>query len=293
VLFGLPLLFGGYLAALPFIDKKGSSRGRRIFLLSPFALVLVVIVGLTALSYRDDMTSDSFHAARELADKRAARALELAADGVPPAGPLAMLAADPQTRGPELFDKHCAVCHKLNDHGPEPGKETAPDLTGFGTARWAAAVMVDPDADSLFGKTAFKEMMPSMTKPPKDPEAAEYFTAMNKADLDAVAEFLAAEARGEKTKGHAGEKLTKDRCTSCHRLDGKTDDDTSLAPELRGWGSLAWIEAQIANPGSGKTYPPGVMDEELKGHMPAYQDQLSPLEVEMLAQWLYEQARGE
>jgi ubiquinol-cytochrome c reductase cytochrome b subunit len=291
VIAGVPAIFGGYLAALPFIDKH-DKMSKRWLVLSPMLIGVLGVAALTFVSMRRDAGNPEFAKARELADQRAARAIELAADGVPPAGPLAMLALDPQTRGPELFDKHCAVCHRLNEHAPEEGKETAPDLTGFGTKAWVLAVLDNPDSDKLFGKTAFKEMMPSYTRPPKDPEEAEYFTPMKKSEQDDVAAWLVAEASGTATTGMAGEKLSKQRCTSCHRLDGVTDDSDSLAPELRGWGSLAWIRLQIANPGNGKTYPAHVMDKDLEGHMPAYGEDMTPAEINLLARWTYEQATG-
>ena len=56
--------------------------------------------------------------------------------------------------------------------------------------------------------------------------------------------------QGKNGKGMKGEELITDRCTSCHRLDGETDDEDSVAPELRGWASIKWIELQIRNPGN-------------------------------------------
>jgi ubiquinol-cytochrome c reductase cytochrome b subunit len=94
------------------------------------------------------------------------------------------------------------------------------------------------------------------------------------------------------TSGMPDEKIVSQRCTTCHRLDGKTDDDDSLAPELRGWASPAWIEAQIENPGSGKTYPKGAMAEDLKGHMPAFAEKISPADRKILTAWVVEHAQA-
>ena len=290
---GIPLVAGGYLVLLPFIDRKpGSSLGARLVWLMPLVLGLAGTAALTVISMRTDAADSDYQKARTLAEKRAARALELARGGVPPAGPLAMLAADPETRGPELFDKHCASCHTLGEHKPADGKVTAPDLTGYGTEKWVLALLDNPDAPAFFGKTPFAGMMPSVTRPPKDPDAAQFFTKMKAEDMKAIAAFLVSEAQGKSKKGMPGEKLVRERCTSCHRLDGKTDDPESLAPELRGWASVRWIEEQIKNPGSGKTYPPGAMAKDLKGHMPAFQDELEAQEISLLSRWLYEQATG-
>ena len=55
---------------------------------------------------------------------------------------------------------------------------------------------------------------------------------------------------------------------------------------------MEWIRLQIENPGNGKTYPPGVMDPDFEGHMPAYEDDMSPTEIALLAEWVYTQATG-
>jgi ubiquinol-cytochrome c reductase cytochrome b subunit len=285
---GIPLVLGGYLVALPFLDRGPSKRARhRLALLAPLGVILAGAAGLTWMSMSSDRADNSFVAARAKAEERATRAAQLAANGVPPDGPLAMLAADPDTRGPELFARHCAGCHRLGEMGPSPEKAAAPDLTGWGSRAWVGALLDDPDAAHLFGKTPFKGMMDSFTRPPKDPALAEGFKPLAANESDAIAAFLEGQARGEDGKGSAGEKLVKAKCTGCHRLDGQDPlDPESLAPELRGWASLAWIRAQIANPGSGKTYPPGAIADKLEGHMPAFEKELEPAEIDLLARWL-------
>ncbi|HVK65301.1 MAG TPA: cytochrome b6, partial [Polyangium sp.] len=69
-----------------------------------------------------------------------------------------------------------------------------------------------------------------------------------------------------------------------------TDDEDSLAPELRGWASVPWILAQIDDPGSGATYPKGAMDPKLEGHMPAFKEKLSEKDRALLAKFVQEQA---
>jgi ubiquinol-cytochrome c reductase cytochrome b subunit len=291
---GIPAVLGLYLVLLPFIDKKADSGlAARLPVLAPLVLIALGSGGLIVKSLVADATDGKFVAARAVASQRAARAAALFKEGVPPEGPLAMLRDDPETRGEELFGKQCASCHKLGEIGPPKEKQTAPDLTGFGTKAWVLAVLDDPDADHLFGKTPFRETMPSMTKPPADPEAAKVFTPMSAADQGAIAEFLEAQARGEQGAAMPGEALVKRRCTSCHRLDGKTDDDDSAAPELRGWASLAWIEAQITNPGSGKAYPKAAMAKDLAGHMPAFEEKLPERDRKILASWVHRHSRAE
>jgi len=286
----LPGLVVGYLVALPLLDKK-ADRGpmKRLPLLVPVAIFGIVAGVLTMASIRRDAGDAELAKAVAKAQKHADTANKLAKEGVPPEGALAMVRNNPETRRAALFEQHCASCHRMGDLGPPKGKDTAPDLTGFGTKAWAKRVMEEPDHDVMFGKTPFKGEMLSVTKPPSDPEAAKNFTPVNAADLDAMAEFLAAEAHGL-GKGLPGEKLVKQRFTGCHRLDGQTDSDDSLAPELRGWASLAWTEAQIEDPGSGKTYPKGAMDPKLEGHMPAFGDKLSAADRKLLARFVGEQS---
>lgn len=289
---GLPLFIGGYLVVLPFLERRSDRSIRaRLGLLAPLAVMALVAAGLTIKSLRADANDETFQRARNVATARASRAIELFKAGVPPEGPLAMMSRDPETRGPELFATHCASCHRLGDLAAPDGKLTAPDLTGFGSKAWVLRVLEKPDADDMFGKTPFQGMMPSMVHPPADPEAAKLFSPMTPADQTAVADFLTAQARGEKGEGMPGEKIVRQRCTSCHRLDGKTDDEDSLAPELRGWASLAWIEAQIAHPASGKTYPPGAKaGGEVKGFMPGFEETISAADRKLLSVWLVAQA---
>jgi ubiquinol-cytochrome c reductase cytochrome b subunit len=287
---GVPVVLGGYLVALPFLDKKPSRALRgRLGILAPLFLMGLGAVGLTLVSMRNDAADTAFQKARALASERSERAIALFKKGVPPEGPLAMLRKDPDTRGPELFAANCASCHKLGDLAPPEGKATAPDLSGYGTKAWALAVLDNPDGDHLFGKTAFKGNMPSVVRPPADPEQAKLFAPMSEADRNSIAAFLEAQAKGQRGEGMPGEKLVKQRCTGCHRLDGKMDEsgsEDSLAPELRGWASAAWIEAQITDPGSGKAYPKGAMGNDLKGHMPAFGDKLEASDRTLLAAWL-------
>lgn len=283
----LPGLVMGYLFALPLFDKK-ADRGvmKRLPLLVPVGLFGIVAGVLTFASMRKDASDPEFGKAVAKAEAAAEKARMIAKEGVPPEGALAMMRNHPEVRRVALFEQNCASCHRMGELGPPKDKDTAPDLTRFGTKAWAKRVLEEPDHDLMFGKTAFKGEMLSVTKPPADPEAAKNFTAMAAADVDAIADFLAAQAQGQKGTGMPGEKLVKQRCTSCHRLDGETDDKDSLAPELRGWASTAWIRDQIDDPGSGKTYPPKAMDPALEGHMPAFKEKLSDADRKLLASFV-------
>jgi len=101
-----------------------------------------------------------------------------------------------------------------------------------------------------------------------------------------------------------GEKIVKERCTGCHKFGGEGDDEGSeKAPELARYGSVAWIAAQIRDPSSSATYrehgaghdkvfiEEGGKKKELQ-YMPAFADELSAADIDVLARWTRAKARG-
>ena len=250
------------------------------------------VVLLTFLSMRADKHDVPFQKAREQASLRADHAIELAKKGVPPDGPLAMLRRDPETRGTALFQEHCASCHRLGDMGPAPEKTTAPSLDGWGTPEWAASMLENPDALDRFGHTSYKGDMLSVVKPP--PDAKKNWKPMAENDRKLIVAFLGAEGAEVKDAQHdaAGAKLIGQRCTSCHLFRGQTDDDDSHGPELVGWGSTAWMHAQIANPSTNTTYRKYAFDPDNKGHMPRFDEKLEADDITLLATWVRKKARA-
>jgi ubiquinol-cytochrome c reductase cytochrome b subunit len=276
----LPLVVGLYFFALPLIDK-----GRRATLVPLFAIFL----GSAALTWRavaDDARDPAFQRAQKKAVARAEVAVRIAREGVPPEGPLAMLARAPEVRGPELFDKHCASCHVLGDHGNEKDR-TAPKLDGWGSEAWILRMLHDPDHDDRFGRTAYKGEMPSMDVKPND--ADESWKPMSAEDMRATAAFLAGGTEGNER----GRMIVKTRCTGCHLFHGEGDDGgQGLAPELSGYGSLAWVTQQIKNPATSATYRENALDPARKGHMPRFDGELSNADIDLLARWVLAAARG-
>jgi ubiquinol-cytochrome c reductase cytochrome b subunit len=298
---GVPAIAGGYLLALPLIDKAPTTAlGARIKVLAPLFAGFAGIAVLLALALRDDARDASFQAARIKADERARIATRLAMSGVPAQGPLEMLARDPELRGERLFAKSCASCHALGDLGDRK-KATAPVLDGWGTEAWVASMLRDPDADDRFGRTPFAGMMPSFVNPPKDrkPDDAP-FKAMPEEEQRAVAAFLASKGGGANGASAApaevlkkGEGIVSARCTTCHLWNGEGDDSSQgFAPELSGWGTSAWIQAQITNPATKATYRDDALDAKMKGHMPRFDGDLAPADVALLARWVAAHARG-
>ena len=306
----LPAAAGGYLAILPFLDPPPSgdarsaiaARDRRLIVLAPVIAIFGCAVALGVVAWRKD--SHDGHFAKQLAraDALANAAVNLAMNGVPPAGALDMVRHDPEMRGRDLFERHCASCHVLGDLG-DPQKATAPTLDGWGTPEWIAAMMHDPDAPHFFGTGPYKGEMPSVDVRPKDFPAQQPWKPMLKTDGDkrAIAMFLASQGDepGDATKDvdpgtrAAAEKIVAERCTSCHLYKGTGDDDgTGNAPELWHYGSIAWTRAQVANPSSEATYRKEALDEEKKKHMPRFDSDLSEADIDLVARWTRAHARA-
>ncbi len=296
---GLPTIAGAYLAALPFVDKRpGAPLTARLKFLAPLFVGAAGAVALTLSAQSKDAHDKAFQDARVKADAEAARAHALAARGIGPEGPLAMMKNDPEARGAALFGKHCASCHVLAGLGSAKDA-SAPALDGWGTEAWVALLLDDPDHEARFGRTPFKGMMPSMTRCKPGDAACK---PMSTDDAKAVASFLASQA-GEPVKdaarARAGEAIVKTRCTACHLFRGEGDDGgEGTAPELAAWGSIPWIRAQIEDPSSRATYRDKALTHgaDVKGGpkpMPKLGGQIAPADVDLLARWVHAKARGQ
>lgn len=282
----LPGLLGLYFFVLPFLDRKeGTAVRGRLKPLAPVAFVGIAVVGLTIKAMRGDAADASFQKERAKANARAEVAVKLAREGVPPEGPLAMLARAPEVRGPELFEKHCGACHTLAGLGSEKDRK-GPKLDGWASEPWILDQLHDPDGDARFGRTPYKGEMPSMDVRPADADAS--WKPMSREDMQATAAFL---ATGD-PKHARGLQIVKTQCTSCHLYQGAGDDGgQGLAPELANYGTVAWVRAQIANPASKETYRENALDPERKGHMPRFDGDLSAADIDLLAQWVVRAAR--
>jgi ubiquinol-cytochrome c reductase cytochrome b subunit len=78
-------------------------------------------------------------------------------------------------------------------------------------------------------------------------------------------------------------------CNECHSYAGERSG-TQRGPEMRGYGSPAWIADTIADPSQPARY--GSTGRE-PAQMPAFKDRLSERDRRLLAQWLHQAARQE
>jgi ubiquinol-cytochrome c reductase cytochrome b subunit len=244
--------------------------------------------------------------ARRFQEQRAAaaviaeRAFALAAtQGIPPEGPLGLLRGDPVLQGPRLFAAHCAACHRFDGHDgtgrtpPEPA--TAADLAGFGTAGWIRGFLAEPQANRYFGLITRPDGRPGHTRMSRllerlrEENAAEADAERLEGDLDAVAAYLAGEAAAPGKPGATadaqvlrGRSVFETVCNECHAYQGERTG-TTLAPEMYGYGSAAWIAAMIRDPAHDTLYRSAGREPAI---MPSFGGRLNDQEIELIAAWL-------
>jgi len=297
----VPAIAAAYFALLPWVDRKGRPRSVVVYL--PLVAVAAGTAALAGAAWNKDAHDKLYARARADADRVGAAAVQLAMQGVPPAGALEMVRNDPELRGRSLFAAHCASCHVLGDLG-DPKKATASKLDKWGTTEWILAMIHDPDAPEFFGLGPYKGKMPSVDQRPKDKGADEPWTPMIKSDAEkaAVAAFLASQGDEPGDPPRAtdaatlaqGEKIVSDRCTTCHLYKGDGDlEGSGIAPELAHYGSIAWTRSQVASPATDQTYRDQALDPAMKKHMPRFDKDLSPGDVDVVARWTRAHGRGQ
>jgi ubiquinol-cytochrome c reductase cytochrome b subunit len=245
------------------------------------------------------MLSRDYLAAVERAEAASHRAVELARGvEIPPTGALSLLRNDPKTRGPELFEQHCAACHTHVDPAGESAaieKSTAPNLFGFADRTWIAGLL-NPEkivTAAYFGNTSHKEG--DMVGYVQGDE----FKALSEAQRHEITVALSAEAKlPAQAKSDAQDAATITAgaaliqqaagCTNCHHFHDAGDLGT--APDLTGYGSREWLLGMISNPEHERFYG------DKNDRMPAFaagddpsQNRLSSQELELIVDWL----RGE
>jgi mono/diheme cytochrome c family protein len=72
-------------------------------------------------------------------------------------------------------------------------------------------------------------------------------------------------------------------CNECHSYAGERSG-TVRAPEMRGYGSVEWIEKMIENPADDTLYRSTGKEP---AQMPAFKDKITAQERRLLAEWLH------
>jgi quinol-cytochrome oxidoreductase complex cytochrome b subunit/mono/diheme cytochrome c family protein len=203
-----------------------------------------------------------FHEKEEVAERLAARAIALAAPGIPAAGPVFLLQRDPLTQGPEKFGQTCAVCH---NHGEtfKNEKATASDLAGFGTEEWILRLLSNPGHKDFFGRTGRTTMSDFIEENFKEPA--------DRADLKVLAAWLALHPRRSSPERDSAKfkkglaKFKKRQCLGCHSWEGQGGKRSNRGPDLTGYGDEEWLRLMIMVPAHPQRYGLG-------NAMPAFRD---------------------
>ncbi len=265
VALGAPVLVGGALFSLPFIDRGADRSPRRRILALALVLGGFAATGaLTMISYRADGADPELAEREAQSDRLAARARRLAREhGVPAAGGIAVYTTAPWYEARKLWAEHCAGCHSGEDReGPLIGP-------GYNNRAWIRGMLTTPSGDTYFGRTKLAKTEDAM------PE-----TEATGADLDALVEMVYAEtgaADADQALAARGvEVFGEQPCGDCHE---RTGTETSSGPNLAGRGTPAHLRAFIADTGLPQFFGD-------KHQMPRIADDLSPAQIAILADWV-------
>jgi ubiquinol-cytochrome c reductase cytochrome b subunit len=289
----IPTLIVAFLFAMPFLGRW--KLGHR-FNVGLVCSLLAGAVLLTYLAVNEDRNNPRYQVAVRQADAAAERVKFLAEanGGIPPAGALALLAADPLTQGPKLFAQNCASCHRYGGTDGmgtvlDDAKETASDLKGFASREWLTGLLNPATVASVhyFGGTKFKDGdMAGFVK-----DHLQDLAPDKKAQLDKIIMAVSAEAHlpaqqaadlADAASIIEGRQLlrTEISCVDCHQF--QQPDANAIAPDLTGYGSRDWLVAYLNDPAQARFY--GTSNDR----MPAFgkSGRLSTEEIGLLADWL-------
>ncbi len=232
VALGAPVVVGGALLVLPFVDRgPDRSPRKRLKYLAVLGVVFAMTAALTILSFVEDGNNPEFQKAHHDAEASAQKARALAKKyGVPPQGGPAVFTMEPGYRGKLLFSRDCAGCHAGEERkGPEM-------IEGYNSRQWIADLMRNPSANRFFGVTDISDMEPVE-------ETGE--------DFDALVELVYAESGADDANAELVKKgallFDEGNCSDCHSIDWETEEDAG--PNLGRRGSPEMLREFIVNPG--------------------------------------------
>jgi quinol-cytochrome oxidoreductase complex cytochrome b subunit/mono/diheme cytochrome c family protein len=228
----------------------------------------------------------TFHQQLEQAERKAGRAVHLAAAGIPADGAMYLLRNDPKTQFKRVFLTHCASCHSYGEFGPaafkttaqqgfEKAKFVASDLAGFGSEDWIFHFLQEPGAKRFLGRS-LKGGQPRFSRMADWVESKQEEYKGKEAELKEgfrqVAAWLATHPTRPPDKGDehaAGYQLftQKFKCINCHRFGDQ--EGKANVPVLTGYGAPEWLRMMIRSPGHPRLYGKN-------NAMPAFRDLESP-----------------
>lgn len=271
VAIAVPLVVGGALVLLPFVDR-GPSRSPRARLRFVVAVALIPLgaMALGGLALVEDARSEAHGKARVRAETEARRALTLARGGVGTRGGEAVWDNDPLTRGRMVFAERCAGCHVLGG----VGEREAPDLDGWSSRAWIRDFLHAPGDERFYGKTKANRMKPVKAATAEDFEAlVEWIYGLGEEEGAPSTVDAAKAARGAAAFREVG-------CDDCHELaPPAADDDGDGVPALEGRGRASWLRAFLLAPGAARFFG-------RKNDMPSMKGKLDEVELEAVVRLL-------
>ncbi|TWT55838.1 Menaquinol-cytochrome c reductase cytochrome b subunit [Thalassoglobus neptunius] len=297
--------------------------------------VLGIAGVLTGMAYYEDWYADTpegrdFRQAVEEAHRDGARTVALAESktGIPPSGAALLLANDPLTQGPKIFEQYCLSCHqtesRFDDFSEAP---QAPGLADphirdqidFGSRDWIRSVLTDfgghfaalANIEGNRGEAAEAILEGSM-KDWSDSNAETLTAPENADDYEALVEFLYTQSQrpdalspesevvlrgmeifttGELTNGSV------DACVDCHSMHPVVVDPTGLSDRWILADEALSEDLQPVLTGYGGTEWVLQMVADPQAHyageygnnaMPGFADQMTHQELEMVSKWLAE-----
>ena len=257
-----PAVVGGFLVALPLVDK----REKRTSWIAAVAALFALIIVLSIASITQDAGDKDLAKRQDQAEKQASRMRALAIKhGVPATGPLDIKQGIPMYRARSLYEQRCKGCHDALSKDRKGPVIAA----GHGNRAWLLAFLKAPSGDEFWGRTKLAKTDDAMKAVTMTPE-----------ELDALAEMLYAETGAtdfDAAKRDAGKGIYDKACNDCHSLEEGTAG--SSAPGLAGVGSRDWYTSFIGNPKS----PVHMAD---KSEMPRFDRELSIVDRDALAEYL-------
>jgi ubiquinol-cytochrome c reductase cytochrome b subunit len=257
------------LLALPFLDRAPASRpSDRKRVMAATGLSLLALGALSAIAVAKDARDPAYAKGRAAEETRTRQARWLALKGMPAEGGLAVFRNDPLNHARDLWAERCSGCHGLVGAGGDKG----PDFKDYGSRAWIRRFLENPDGPLTMGTAKIDKGMKAVQGSPDEIEALVEMVYAQTGAPDADAARAA----------HGRELVAQKDCDSCHELDG---DGENAGPNLQGRGTLAWVEAVIADAGQGRLFGE-------KNKMPRFSEKLTPAEIEDMARFVIAQKTG-
>lgn len=284
---------------------------------------------LTGIAYYEDWYSPSqagqdFRAAVAEAHRDGHRTVELANSetGIPPEGASTLLANDPLTQGPKIFEQYCLSCHQPEDRLADfKEKPQAPGLADplhrddihFASREWIREVLLDfgghfESLKNIEGERAeaAQAILEGSMKDWSDTNAETLQAAENKEDFDALVEFIYAQSERPDALAPGSEIVQRgkeifvsgemangsiDACADCHAMHALTSVEGSVVLEIEPLSED--LQPVLTGYGGTEWLKNFIADPQThyageygNNAMPAFKTQLSEHDLEMVSRWL-------